>query len=78
MNHSDRPEYREEDYENNAERAEREGVQYGVVTVVPDSDWEWYLEATYVDPAERDYPCCGDPMCPCGGYTGNYHGPSNY
>lgn len=24
--------------------------------------------------AEPESTCCGDPLCPCGGYRGNYHG----
>jgi len=32
---------------------------------VSDEDMLWYLNEVYVDPAEVEGPCCGDPLCPC-------------
>jgi hypothetical protein len=61
VNHSDRPEYRGDEFLSNAELAEMDAPS------VPDEDWNWYLESAYVDPAEIDDSCCRNPACGCGG-----------
>lgn len=63
--YGDRPEaVQPEAFETEAEREEREASAYAV----PDSDMQWYLEAAYVDPTERNDACCYSSACGCGGY----------
>lgn len=39
-------------FESEAEREEREVAMWDGPS---DEDWAWYFEATYVDPAEREF-----------------------
>lgn len=55
----------EQNFETEAEVEEREAVEAGVL--------EYPELASEVD-EEPEGPCCGDRLCPCGGYRGGNHG----